>query len=181
MLKKIASVVLLSVVAAPAFASGEGFYVGGTLGSGKPGITSTAGLSKNSNFIYGGLLGYQYNQNLAVEAQFTGIGQVTDVAGQTSKGDAFALAAVGLFPITRDFELLGKLGFASSKTTSTAGFSSQGTSRTGLTYGIGAQYGVSQNVAVRFGWDSYPAATLNAGVKTNVNANVISVGAVFKF
>jgi OOP family OmpA-OmpF porin len=182
-MKKIASILLLSVIATPVFAaSNDGFYVGGTLGSGKPGITSAAGLTKNSDFVYGGLLGYQYNRNLAVEAQFTGIGKVTDVAGQTSKGDAFSLSAVGSFPVTRDFDLYGKLGVSSAKTTSSAGFATQGSTRSGLAFGLGGQYGISNNVALRFGWDRYPAATQTAaGVKTNVNANVISVGAVFKF
>lgn len=180
MMKKIVAIALFSAVASSAFAAGEGFYVGGTLGNGKLGMTSNTPLSKTSDFVYGGLFGYQYNQNLAVEAQFTGIGKITAVNGSTAKGDAFSLAAVGTLPISRDFELLGKLGFASTKTT-TSGFTSQGASRTGLTYGIGAQYGVSQNVALRFGWDSYPAAVSNAGAKSNGNANVISVGAVFKF
>lgn len=143
-------------------------------------MTSNVALSKNSDFVYGGFLGYQYNQNLAVEAQFTGIGKTTAINGSSIKGDAFSLAAVGVLPISRDFELFGKLGVASTKTTS-SGFASQGASRTGLSYGIGGQYGISQNFALRFGWDSYPAAVLNAGTKTNGNANVISVGAVFKF
>jgi opacity protein-like surface antigen len=180
MIKKIVALALLSAVAAPAFAANEGFYVGGTLGSGKLGVTSNVALSKTSDFVYGGLFGYQYSPSLAVEMQFTGIGKTTAVNGSTAKGDALSLVAVGALPITRNFELLGKLGAASTKTT-TAGFTSQGTSRTGLTYGIGAQYDVSQGIAVRFGWDSYPAALLNAGTKTNGNANVISVGAVYKF
>jgi len=76
-MKKIAAVVLLSaVVAAPAFAADEGFYAGVTLGNGKPGVSpSAAALSKKSEFIYGGLAGYQYNKNLAIEAQFTGLGK----------------------------------------------------------------------------------------------------------
>lgn len=180
MIKKIVAVVLLSVVAAPAFAASEGFYVGGTLGSGKLGLTTNTALSKTSDFVYGGLFGYQYSPSLAVEVQFTGMGKTTAVNGSTVKGDALSLVAVGALPITRDFELLGKLGVASTKTT-TAGFASQGTSRTGLTYGIGAQYGVSQSVALRFGWDSYPESVLTAGTKINGNASVISVGAVFKF
>lgn len=181
-MKKIAAVVLLSAVASSAFAANEGFYAGVTLGSGKPGITSAAGLSKNSAVVYGGLVGYQYNRNLAVEAAFTGVGQVTDIAGATSKGDAFSLVAVGTLPVSSNFDLLGKVGFSSAKTTSTATFASQGTTRSGLTFGIGGQYNLSKSVGIRFGWDSTPIATMTAaGAKLNANASVLSAGVVFHF
>jgi OOP family OmpA-OmpF porin len=182
-MKKIAAVVLLSsAMAAPAFAADQGFYAGLTLGSGKPGVTpSAAALSKNSKSIYGGLVGYQYNKNLAVEGQFTGIGESKDVNGNTVKGDAFSLSAVGLLPLSDSFELYGKLGFASTKTKASAGATNLGATRSALTYGIGGQYNVSQSFGVRFGWDQYGAATTAAGVKTNKNADVYTVGAVFKF
>ncbi len=182
-MKKIAAVVLLSAaVAAPAFAADQGFYAGVTLGSGKPNVTpGAAALNKTSEFIYGGLAGYQYNKNLATEVQFTGLGKVTDVAGNSTKGDAFSLSVVGMLPVSDSFELLGKLGVASSKTTSSGAAANQGATRTGLTYGIGAQYNVNQNFALRAGYDRYSVATSNAGVKVNGNANVMTVGAVYKF
>lgn len=181
-MKKIAAAVLLStVVAAPAFAADTGVYVGFNLGSGKPGISSSAGLSKNSKAMYGGLLGYQYSKNLAAEVQYTGIGQVTDVNGQTAKGDALSVAAVGIMPMNDSFSVFGKLGFASTKTTTSATFASVGTTRSALTYGLGAQYNVNQNLGVRAGWDRYGAATTLAGAKVNANADVMTVGVVYKF
>lgn len=184
-MKKIVAAVLLSaVVAAPAFAADSGFYAGVTLGNGKPNVTPVTGaaLSKNSDFIYGGLAGYQYNKNLAVEVQFTGLGKATDVAGNTTKADALSLTAVGLLPLSDSFEVLGKLGVASAKTASSALATNLGASRTGLTYGIGAQYNVTQNLGLRLVWDRYAVATANnIGVKTNANANVMTVGAVYKF
>lgn len=181
-MKKIAAVLLSAVISAPAFAADGGFYAGITLGNGKPNVAPTAqALSKSSNFIYGGLAGYQYNKNLAVEAQFTGAGKATDIAGNTVKADALSLTAVGLLPLSDSFELLGKLGVASAKTTSSAGATNLGASRTGLTYGLGAQYNVTQNLGIRLVWDRYAVATVNAGVKTNANANVMTVGAVYKF
>ena len=168
-------------MAAPAFAANnEGFYVGGTLGNGRLGMTSTVAFSKTSDVVYGGLFGYRYNENLAVEAQFTGVGKSTTVTGATIKGDAFSLVAVGILPVTSSVELFGKLGAASSKTT-VAGFATQGATCTGVTVGIGGQYSVSPSVAIRAGWDSYPEAVFNAGVKNFGYAHVISVGAVFKF
>lgn len=183
-MKKIAAVVLFfAVVAVPAFAADEGFYAGVTLGSGKPGVApSAAALSKKSNFIYGGLAGYQFNKNLATEVQFTGFGKATDVLGNTVKGDALSMSVVGMWPLTDSLELLGKLGVASAKTTSSVAATNLGATRTAATYGLGAQYNVSQNLGLRLSWDRYGVATANAaGVKTNGNANVMTVGAVYKF
>lgn len=184
-MKKIAAAVVLSaVVATPAFAGDNGLYVGFNLGSGKPGVTSSAGtaLSKSSNSMYGGLLGYQYSKNLAAEVQFTGIGKVTDVAGATVKGDTFSVTAVGILPMNDSFGLFGKLGFASTKTTASATFANNvGATRSALTYGLGAQYNVNQNFGVRAGWDRYGAATTVAGAKVNANADVLTVGVVYKF
>ncbi len=184
-MKKIAAVVVLlsAVVATPTCAANEGFYAGVTLGNGKPNVTPVTGvaLSKKAESIYGGLLGYQYNNNLAVETQFTGAGKATDVAGNSVKADALSLTAVGLLPVTDSFALLGKLGVASAKTTSSSLATNLGTSRTGLTYGLGAQYNVTSNLGLRLAWDRYAVATTAAGLKTNSNANVVTVGAVYKF
>ncbi|MDX8379603.1 MAG: porin family protein [Gallionella sp.] len=183
-MKKITAVVALlsAVVVTPVFAEDQGMYAGVTLGQGKPNVTpSAAASSKKSNFIYGGLLGYQYNKNLATEVQFTGFGKATDVAGNTVKGDVLSLSMVGTLPLTNKFELLGKLGIARAKTTSSAGATNLGASRTGLTYGIGVQYNVSSNLGLRLGWDRYAVATSKAGVKTKGNATVMTVGAVYKF
>jgi OOP family OmpA-OmpF porin len=181
-MKKIVAAVLLSAIVAPAFAADQGIYAGITLGSGKPGVTpGAAALSKNSNAIFGGLVGYQYNKNLAAEVQFTGIGKATDVAGNTVKGDAFSVSAVGFLPLSDSFELYGKLGLASTKTTASAGATNLGTTRSGVTYGIGAQYNVNQNIGVRLGWDRYGVATTAAGLKSNGNSDVMTVAAVYKF
>ncbi len=183
-MKKIVAVILLAGVAsAPAFAADEGFYAGVTLGSGKPGVSPVTGaaLSKNSNFIYGGLAGYQFNKNLAAEVQFTGVGKATDVAGNTIKGDALSLTAVGMLPMSDSFALLGKLGVASTKTTASGLATNLGASRTGVTFGLGAQYNVTPNVGLRMGWDRYAVATTTAGVTSKGNSDVMTVGAVFKF
>jgi len=170
-----------------AFAGGNvdrGVYAGITIGQGKPGISALAPntLSKSSSTVAGGLLGYKFNKNLAVEGEYTGVGKVTDSAGQTAKGDALGVSAVGLLPLNDKFGLYGKLGYARTKTTTSAGFGANGVSRSAATYGLGAQYNVSPMFGVRLGWDRFGVATANAaGAKTNANAGVATVGAVFNF
>lgn len=181
-MKKIAAVVLLSAIAGSAYAGNGGVYAGVTLGSGQPSYTSNVATSKKSDTIFGGQVGYKFTRNLAVEAGFTGVGKVTFVDGTSIKGDAFYVAAVGTLPVSSSFDLYGKLGVASTKTTvaNVAGVVA-GATQTGLTYGLGGQYNVSNNVAVRFGWDRYQAAVLNTGLKVTANTNVYTVGAVFSF
>jgi OOP family OmpA-OmpF porin len=182
-MKKIAAIALLSA-ALPAFAASEGGCAGISLGSGKPGLAPTAlTMSTSSSFIYGGFVGYQYSKNLAAEVQYGGVGKSTDVAGNATKTDALSLTVVGLLPLTDKLELIGKLGLANAKTTvsgSTA--TNTSVSRSGLTYGVGAQYNVNRDVALRLELNSYAVATGNAaGGKTNGNGTTANAEALYKF
>ncbi len=182
MMKKIIAAVLLSV-AAPVFAAAGDSYVGVSLGNGTPNVTPTTGvaLSKTSSFIFGGIAGYQYNRNLAVEGQFTGVGKASDARGNSVKADALSLSMVGILPLANNFELLGKIGVASVKTTSSGVGAVAGASRNGITYGVGAQYNVNRNLGLRLLWDRYAVSVNNAGLKTNSNANVVTAAAVYNF
>jgi len=181
MKKMIALVVLSALCAAPVFAANEGFYAGLNIGSGNPGIDSSNGIDKKSSVAGGGLVGYQFTQHFALEGQATTIGKVTDLAGGTAKGYALGVSGVGFLPLNNDFSLFGKLGVAETRTSVSDAFPTSGASRFAPTVGVGMQYAVSA-VALRLGWDHYGAATEDAGgSKINTNANVVTVGAVYKF
>lgn len=184
MMKKIVAAALLSVaVAAPVYAAAGSSYVGISLGNGAPNVTPVTGvaLSKKSSFIFGGLVGYQYNRNMAVEAQYTGVGKVSDANGNSVKADALSLTLVGLLPVYDKVDLLGKIGIASVKSTASGVGTVAGASRVGLTYGIGAQYTVTRELAVRLMWDRYAVSVNNAAGKTNSNANVVTAAAIYNF
>lgn len=184
-MKKIAAVLLLSTaVAAPAFAAGNGLYAGVDLGrssTSTPAVATIGASTKSSDTVFGVLLGYQLNQNVGVEAKFSGAGKFS-TASTSAKADVFAVSVVGTMPMNDSFSLYGKLGYGSAKTsvTSTVG-GVTGATRAAATYGLGLQYNVSSAVGVRFGWDHYGAAITSAGAKQNYNPNVGSVGVVFKF
>ena len=187
-MKRISAVLLLSVaVSAPAFAADEGFYAGVTLGQGKASNISGLAYTKSSNSVYGGLIGYQYNKNLAVEVAYTGAGKFTATAPgviYNGKADALAVTAVGTMPVSDSFDLYGKLGLASVKSTLSMSplTTASGATRSSLTVGLGAQYNVTPTVGIRLGWDRYGAAVKDVvGTKVNYNYDVYSVGAVFKF
>lgn len=178
-MKKTLAVALLSIAAAPAFAD-NGFYIGGTLGRASTKDFGAA-LTSSSASVYGGLVGYQFNRNFGIEAQYTGAGKFSN-ATMSGKSDIFTVDAVGNLPIANDFSIYGKIGVGSSKSKiSDATATYQNASRTAATYGIGVQYAATQNVGIRFGWDRYGSAVSHAGAKTNFNSNVWSAGVIYGF
>lgn len=187
-MKKIAAALLLtSAVAAPAFADDNGFYAGVTLGQARMGnIAANTVMTKSTNSVYGGLVGYQFTKNWGVEAQFTGAGKYQATTGAinlSGKADTFAVAATGTLPMSDTFSLYGKLGVGSTKTTvaSIPVSNASGATRTAVTVGLGVQYNVTPAVGIRAGWDRYGAA-INVGAgKNNFNSDVYSVGVVVKF
>lgn len=194
MKKIVAALLLTSAVAAPAFADDNGFYAGVTLGQAKSGNPAPlAPLSKNTDTVYGGLVGYQFTKNWGVEGFYTGAGKWQSLIGVgganvSGKADSYGVVGTGTLPLSDTFSLYGKLGYASTKTTSTGTalglVASFGATRSAATYGLGMQYNVTPSIGIRAGWDRYGAALVNwvaVGAKNNYNVDVYSVGAVFKF
>lgn len=186
-MKKMTTLVFLGLLVSPlAFAGGgsdRGMYAGLTVGNGKPGIAAVAPntLTDKSSTAWGGLLGYKFNKNVAVEGEYTTLGRVKDNTGGSAKGDAFGVSAVGMLPMNDKFGVYGKLGYAHTKT-STSGFTATGASRTAPTYGIGMQYNVNPMFGLRLGVDRFGVATTSVGgAKVKANADVVSLGAVFNF
>ena len=178
-MKKAIAVALLSITTVPAFAD-SGLYIGGTLGRASTKSFGTP-LTSSSASVYGGILGYQINQNFGIEAQFTGAGKFS-TATMSGKSDILTVDAIGSMPVSDSFSIYGKIGVGSSKTkVSDATATYQNASRTAATYGLGIQYAATPNVGVRFGWYRYGSAISNAGVKTNFTANVLSAGVVYGF
>lgn len=183
-MKKIAAVVLLStVVASPVFAAEEGFYAGFNVGRTTSNLSVVGVATANKATVAGILAGYQYNKNLAVEVEYTGVGKVSAPGALTGKSDALSLSAVGIMPMSDAFSVYGKLGLARTTTTATSiPAAVTGKTRTGLTYGLGLQYNVTPAVGIRAGYDRYDAEVTGAGViGGKFSNNKWSVGAVFKF
>ena len=179
-MKKAIAVALLSIATtAPAFAD-SGLYIGGTLGRASTKNFGPA-LTSSSASVYGGIIGYQVNQNFGIEAQYTGAGKFS-TATMSGKSDILTIDAVGSMPVSDSFSIYGKIGMGSSKTkVSDTTATYQNASRTAVTYGLGVQYAATPNVGIRFGWDRYGSAVNNAGVKTNFNSNVLAAGLVYGF
>lgn len=177
------SVIATTTFSGTVFAGDEGFYAGLNVGDGKLNIQTTNGLDKSSSIVSGGVLGYKFTKYLGLEGQYTGIGKITDNSKGTVKGDAASLTAIGFLPLNDEFNLYGKLGVAATKTKVSSNLAPMNdATRTALTYGLGGEYNLNKNIGMRLGWDHYNAAVdMSGSNKNNVNANVITVGAVYNF
>lgn len=176
MKKIIAAIALSTFVAAPAFAEfdQDNLYLGGQLSS-----NSCSGCASSSGF--GALVGYTIDDQWAVEGSYNKFG--TDVSG---------LAAHGVFsyPIDNGIKAIGKIGFASTSIKTQAYTTIVGIdpntfqpilgtvggetlSKSGLSYGIGGEYEVNDQVGVRAGVDFYAIE--------GSTVNSLYVGGVYKF
>lgn len=131
------------------------FYAGLDVGQTDVGSEDDTGFK-----IFGG---YQFHRNVAAEL---GYGLLFDKSGV--EVTTIEAVAVGIFPLTPQFSILGKLGFANVDV-EVAGGSSD---KTELTYGIGVQYDFTRNLGVRGQWQRYD---------TDSEVDFISIGVVWRF
>jgi len=99
MFKKIAIAASLAILSSAAMAADQPyFYAGGDIGS-----TKVTGNDRETS--YGAFGGYQFNQNVAVEA---GYRRLADFDGDIA--DQWHASAVGTLPLGNGFNVFGRLG-----------------------------------------------------------------------
>jgi OmpA-OmpF porin, OOP family len=178
-MRKLVLLAVVSTLSAPAFCADSVFYSGMSLGHTSVGNPTTEPLTKSSDNVFGGFLGYRINDNFGVEGAYTGIGRYRN-ATQSGKADALSLALVGFLPVSDHFELIGKVGVADAFGRSSTG-GLDNTNRLGPMVGIGVQYNPSESIGVRFGVDRYEAAVKQASVSQKYNSNVVTATFVYRF
>lgn len=176
-MKKIAIAVLLSAVVVPAVAAD--MYAGVRVGKDKNSYDNST-LTTDNPTALGVFGGYSFNPNFAVEAEYINLGEVKNGVF-SAKSDGFSVSGVGSYPINEQFSLFGKLGYAMLTSKFSGGASVPDRKSNAVTYGLGGQYNVSPSVGVRLGWDKYKFNGSTNGVQANGNANLYSIGGVFKF
>ncbi|NNM78989.1 MAG: porin family protein [Gallionella sp.] len=173
-MKKLSIAVLLStaVISSAAFASDQGFYVGGNVGQAS---TNFTGLTSKTATAVSVLGGYQINKNFAVEAQYGDFGSITPNGGTSAKITEYGVSAVGMLPFSDQWTGLVKLGYANTSIAT-----NPNTSNNSVSYGLGVQYNVNQQLGVRAGYDAYKVGGTNTN-NTTATTGVASVGVVYKF
>ncbi|MDY0748695.1 outer membrane beta-barrel protein [Paucibacter sp. R3-3] len=146
----IASLLVLGGIGAAQAADGTGAYAGVNVGTpdyhgavnGIQGSGSGVGAK-----IYGG---YQFNKNFAVEGGYADLGHIDNANGDVKTRDVY-VDAVGILPVTDKISLTGSAGVAEARFTTSAGKDSS----PGLKAGIGAQYQLTDKVALVSQYDYY--------------------------
>ena len=157
-MRKIAIAVLLSAfVATPALADNTGrYYVAADFGAAT--YSNLPGWSNPRVIRIAG--GYHFSPVFAVELGYTMFGDsntILPVRGPaTISASSFQVAAVGTLPLSRQFDLIGKLGLASNVedySDASGGYGSY--SQSDLLIGFGAEFHVNSQVSVRALYEDY--------------------------
>lgn len=146
--------------------------------------------SMNAPILYKLQVGYQLDQNWALEGGYIGSRNVNysasggNLAGtitSSSRINGWNLTTVGALPLANGFSILGKVGLAAMQELATvraAGFTDSTTgSNIHISYGIGAKYDLSNTVFIRFDMDRYNIGT--SAASSNSTVGMIDLG--YKF
>ncbi len=178
------------VLAASATAHAADWYVGGALGRSdfKVDVTGATTADKKDTG-YKLFAGARLSPNLAIEGGFADLGKATASDGtNTGKFELTVfpyIDAVGILPLSPQWDLLGRLGLTSSKlkiSDTTAGVTTSDSDRSiQAHFGFGAQYNISKTVAVRAEWERFRGKYNKGGNNDSGNVDLLSVGFTFGF
>lgn len=157
------------IVSAPAnaqYALGEepGFYAG-----------ATAGVNGDDEIAWRALLGYQANRNFAIEGGYHDLGK-HNIAGFPLESTAVEVLGVGRLPLNEQAAVYGKAGLYRSE--SKGGGANE--KQHDITFGVGFEYALSNNLAARGEWQRYRSMGGGA-IGQSADLDVYSVGAIFRF
>ena len=130
------------------------FYIGAEVGQADNSVDDTG---------FKILGGYQFHKHIAAEIAYGMLIDKDNVEVTTMEA-----VAVGIFPLTPNISLLGKLGFANVDVE----VGGQSEDKTELTYGFGVQWDFTRNLGFRAGWQRYDADS---------EVDYINVGVIWKF
>lgn len=221
------TVVCLAAAAAPALAD-TGFYVGATAGQSlfhqdrgemdavvldtfaAEGLTLSSGSSTldKTHSAFGGLLGYQFTQNLSVEAAYLDLGKLSYKfnggvktftsfladASLSAKAKGPTLALLGSLPLSPAWEVYARAGIFFSKVTLTAdttirvpsanfvssGHASESANSVDPLIGVGIGWHLAKHVALRAEYTRFS----NVGDKDKTgetNIDLFNLGVTYSF
>jgi len=220
-----ALVAVTATAAATPVLAGNGLYVGATAGSSlfhenksdfdnamldafsENGFFVTSGTStlKNSSFAFGGLIGYQFIPEIALEASYTDLGKIRYHSNDIVSGqfNAFAdldgkakgptVSVIGALPLTPQWEVYARAGIFFSKVTldatvslsqnvasTGAGTASQSANSVDPLAGVGLAWKPTKQFKIRAEYTRFS----NVGDKDKtgeINIDTFNVGVTYAF
>ncbi len=166
----VAAVALAGLFAANAQA--EGLYAGVSMGA--PHYQdSVNGITGVGSGLSGKLFaGYQINPYFAIETGVADLGHIDNSSGNVNSHAEY-LDAVGIAPLNDKWALLGSIGMAHATLNSSNGDSSGN----GLKLGLGTQYALTSNVALRGEVERYREDAF--GAKPNIDQYTVGLKVAF--
>ena len=160
MLKKLSIAAAIAVLSISAQAqTANPIYIGADIGS-----TKVDALTDNKT-SYGAFAGYKFSENVAAEVAYRKLFK-TDIGPVSVDGTQTAVSVLGIAPISKEFQVFGRLGYNQLKASASfAGRSGSGTD-SGVLYGVGVQYQFTANIGARLEFQKPASDTKNfsAGV-----------------
>lgn len=172
-IKLLALALASSVIAAPAMAD---VYVG--LDYSTLTLTNLAAGSSQPEAGYRLVGGYNFTPVVALEVAYSMNGSAKNSAGQKFTPNTSQIAAVGTFPLSDAFAIIGKLGYASNSLTGDAVTGCTTCSKSGLMYGAGAQFNINKEVGIRVQYESLGDFTGYAA-GSQIGGSAINLGVIF--
>ena len=175
---KIASMLLLSLVAVPAMAESSNAYL--MLDAGTASYQNMSPFNNPGKIGFG--FGYRYNQNIATEINYTNFGDSTITYVNTGnsatlKASSFQFAVVGSQAINDQFAAFGKIGLASNKAGVTTNVgTSASTSQSSLYFGGGLQYNVNEKYSLKLQYENFGNFD---STSSPMSASAVSIGLQF--
>lgn len=158
-------------------ASDNAYYAGASIGQSTADVEETTDVvvTDDKDTAWKLFAGYEVNKNLTVEVAYHDLGAVTaEVTGTAVDVDinGFSLSARGKLPVNKSLDLFGRLGFAKLEGEATANGSTVKTDDSDLVFGLGVDYSVNDNFAVRAEWERF---------NTSDEFSVLSAGVTYQF
>ena len=178
----IAQAILVAVALAGSPLASAQVYVGGSFGQSMTkfdgsdwdrviALSKASGArEKTTKTAYQIFAGYNFNEYFAVEGGYADFGKPSfsmfqlgdpDEATFYEKKTAWFLAGKGTLPINEQFNVFGKLGVTQNRTEMDLNFTDKGdvmsaeSRRTGVLYGVGAEYKVTKQLGLRLEYDDF--------------------------
>ena len=175
-----AAALAAAFTAGPAYAQSTApaghVYVGGTVGQSRWSPACTTCDNKDSALrVFGG---YQVNRIFAAEVGYANFGE-TRGTGVLVKGASWDASLVAGWPVGGVLSVFGRLGAYRANVKGGGTLAGQQHDNYGLTYGLGAQLDVTQNVGLRIDWQEYTGVG-GAGIPDS-DIRLISAGALWRF
>lgn len=172
-----------ALTSAPALAqTNSSGYVGLNIGKPDYKLPCTAGFNcDDPNTSYHIYTGGSMNSWLGAEVGYLYLGR-SDRQGGTTRGQGLNLSLVGTVPLAQSFKLFGKVGATWGRTTVSAnplsGEPTGDKNSLGPSYGVGAQYDISNSWALVLQWDRNSMKFAGRG-REDIDAT--SLGVKYKF